>query len=106
MRTLAETISSKVNREEEQVAECRTHVQASERYIEQLQPWIEQAEYYLNKRSEQTGASNLNDAKQLLDKHKVRVEIFLQSRFFFLFIWFSFSKGIYRRTSSYVKYIQ
>ena len=38
LRTLAETTSAKVNREEEQLAECRTHVQASQRYIHQLQP--------------------------------------------------------------------
>jgi len=72
LRTLAETTSNKVNREEEQVADCRTHVQTSQRYIQQLQPWIEQGENYLNKRVDQTGASNLNDAKQLLDKHKVK----------------------------------
>lgn len=72
LRSLAETISTKVNREEEQVTQCRTHVQASQRYIQQLQPWIEQTEHYLKRRFDHQGASNLNDAKQLLDKHKVK----------------------------------
>ncbi len=71
LRTLAETTSGKVNREEEQLVECLTHVQASQRYIHQLQPWIEQAETYLTKRLDQTGALNLTEAKQLHDKHKV-----------------------------------
>jgi hypothetical protein len=53
------------------VTESRTHVQASQRYIQQLQPWIEQGENYLKKRLEQTGASNPNEAKQLFDRHKV-----------------------------------
>lgn len=72
LRALAETTSTKLNREEEQVAQSRTHVQTSQRYIQQLQPWIEQAELYINKRFEQTGASNLSDAKQLVEKHKVK----------------------------------
>ena len=71
LRTLAESTSEKVNREEEQLAECRSHVQASERYIQQLEPWIEQAEDYLTKRLDQSGALNLTEAKQLHDKHKV-----------------------------------
>jgi hypothetical protein len=72
LRILAETTSNRVNREEKQVGEFRTHVQTLQRYIQQLQPWIEQGENYLNKRYDQTGASNVNDAKQLLDKHKVK----------------------------------
>jgi hypothetical protein len=73
LRALAETTSNKIYREEEQVTECRTHVQTSQRYIQQLQPWIEHAESYLNKRFEHLGASNVNDAKQLPDKHKVKL---------------------------------
>ena len=72
LRMLAETTSNKVNREEEQVVEYQTHVQTSQRYIQQLQPWIEQGENYLNKCFNQIGASNLNHAKHLLDKHKVK----------------------------------
>lgn len=68
---LADATSSKVNREEEQVVECRTHVQIAERYLDQFQPWIEQAEIYLTKRLDQTGALNLSEAKHLYDKHKV-----------------------------------
>ncbi|CAF3725966.1 unnamed protein product [Adineta steineri] len=68
--TLADTTSTKVNREEEQLAECRTHVQAAQRYMDQLLPWIEQAENYLTKRLDQIGALNLGEAKQLHDKHK------------------------------------
>ncbi len=82
LRALAETTSSKIYREEEFVTECRTHVQTSQRYIQQLQPWIEQAEIYLNKRFEQIGALNLNDAKQLPDKHKVRHNRFFISNLF------------------------
>ncbi|UJR08743.1 hypothetical protein I4U23_013000 [Adineta vaga] len=74
LRTLAESTSEKVNREEEQLAECRSHVQTSERYIQQLEPWIEQAENYLTKRLDQTGALNLTEAKQLHDKHKEFLE--------------------------------
>ncbi|CAF5124874.1 unnamed protein product, partial [Rotaria sp. Silwood1] len=74
LRASAETTSNKVNREEEQVVQCRTHVQTIQRYIQQLQPWIEQTEQYLNKRFGQTGALNTNDAKQLLDKHKELLE--------------------------------
>ena len=86
LRTLAETTSTKVNREEEQVTECRTYVQASQRYIQQLQPWIEQGESYVRKRFDQAGASNINDAKQLFDKHKVRKQtIDISSSSFFLF---------------------
>ncbi|CAF1501042.1 unnamed protein product, partial [Rotaria sordida] len=70
LRILAETTSGKVNQEEEQVVECRTHVQTSQRYIQQLQPWIDQAENYLTKRLDQIGALNLTEAKQLYDKHK------------------------------------
>ncbi|CAF3934598.1 unnamed protein product, partial [Rotaria sordida] len=70
LRILAETTSGKVNHEEEQVVECRTHVQTSQRYIQQLQPWIDQAENYLTKRLDQIGALNLTEAKQLYDKHK------------------------------------
>jgi hypothetical protein len=72
LRTFAETTSIKINREEFQIAECQTHVQTSQHYIDQLQPWIEQGENYLNKHFDQTGALNIHDAKQLLDKHKVR----------------------------------
>ncbi|CAM4782634.1 unnamed protein product, partial [Rotaria magnacalcarata] len=74
LRALAETTSNKINREEEQVVQSRTHVQTSQRYIQQLQPWIEQTESYLNNRFEQAGALNLNDAKQLLDRHKEFLE--------------------------------
>ncbi|CAF1053347.1 unnamed protein product [Adineta ricciae] len=74
LRTLAESTSEKVNREEEQLAECRSHVQASERYIQQLEPWIEQAEDYLTKRLDKSGALNLTEAKQLHDKHKELLE--------------------------------
>ena len=74
LRSFAETTSTKFNRQEEQVAECRTHVQASERFIHQLQPWIEQGENYLQKRLQQTGVANLGEAKQLLDRHKVSLE--------------------------------
>lgn len=94
---LADATSSKVNREEEQVMECRTHVQIAQRYLDQFQPWIEQAEIYLTKRLDQTGALNLTEAKYLYDKHKVnrsRVENVLLTNFS--------SVGISRRTSSYV----
>ena len=101
LRTLAETTSGKVNREEEQVAECRTHVQASQRYIQQLQPWIEQGENYLTKRLDQLGALNLTEAKHLYDKHKVKRKFF-EKLFFYIF----FSSGISRRTSSYVNRLQ
>ncbi|CAF4314951.1 unnamed protein product, partial [Adineta steineri] len=70
LRTFAETVSLNINHEEVQISECRTHVQASQRYIDQLQPWIEQAENYLNQHYDQSGSLNINDAKQLLDKHK------------------------------------
>jgi hypothetical protein len=71
LNALAEATSGKVNREEEYVAERRTHVQTSQRYIQQLSPWIEQAEIYLTKRLDQIGALNLTEAKQLYDRHKV-----------------------------------
>ena len=67
----AETTSTKVNRQEEQVVEFQGHVQTIQRYLNQLQPWIDQAENYLQKRLEQTGATNLSDAKQSSDRHKV-----------------------------------
>ncbi|CAF1543353.1 unnamed protein product, partial [Didymodactylos carnosus] len=70
LRTLAETTSAKVHREEEVVAECRTHVQLCTRYLSQIQPWIEQAEHYLAKRIDNFGAADLSEAKQLFDKHK------------------------------------
>ena len=70
MRSLAKNASSKVNREEEQQGQCRTHVQTSERHIEQLQRWIEQNEDYLNERLDQHGVLNLNEAKQLHKQHK------------------------------------
>ncbi len=81
LQALAETTSGKVNREEEHVAELRTHVQTSSRYLQQLQPWIEQAENYLTKRLDQIGALNLTEAKHLYDKHKVQIE---NLNFFFL----------------------
>ena len=74
LRSLAETTSGQVNREEEEQVQCRTHVQTSQRYIEQLQSWIEQSEEYLNKRLDQHGVLNLNEAKELHDKHKVFLE--------------------------------
>ncbi|CAM2712242.1 unnamed protein product [Rotaria socialis] len=74
LRALAEAASGKVNREEEQVAECRTHVQTTHRYIQQFQPWVDSAEYYLTKRLDQSGALNLTEAKQLHDKHKEFLE--------------------------------
>lgn len=74
LRNLAESTSGKVNREEEQQVQCRTHVQSSERYIDQLQRWIEQSEEYLNKRLDQHGVLNLNEAKQLHEQHKGFVE--------------------------------
>lgn len=78
LRSLADATSGKVNREEEQVAECRTHVQVAYRYIQQLQPWIDQAESYLLKRFDQMGALNLTDARQLFDQHKVKqIELIL-----------------------------
>ncbi len=90
LHALAETTSGKVNREEEYVAECRTHVQTSQRYIYQLQPWIEQAENYLTKRIDQIGALNLTEAKQLYDKHKV----FLKTSKFGILFYLFFCKGI------------
>jgi hypothetical protein len=99
---LAEATSGKVNREEEFVAECRTHVQTSQRYIQQLQPWIEQAEIYLTKRLDQSGALNLTEAKQLYDRHKVRGN-FERCCSFFNHLFFV---GISRRTSSNVTYSQ
>jgi hypothetical protein len=72
LNVLAEATSGKVNREEEYVAERRTHVQTSQRFIQQLAPWIDQAEIYLTKRLDQMGALNLTEAKQLYDRHKVR----------------------------------
>jgi septal ring factor EnvC (AmiA/AmiB activator) len=74
LRSLAESTSGKVNREEEQQVQCRTHVQTSERHIEQLQRWIEQSEDYLNKRLDQHGVLNLNGAKELHEQHKVFLE--------------------------------
>jgi hypothetical protein len=59
LNALAEGTSGKVNCEEEYIAECRTHVQTSQWYIQQLLPWIEQAEIYLTKRLHQIGALNL-----------------------------------------------
>ncbi|CAF3804026.1 unnamed protein product [Adineta steineri] len=70
LRKFAETVSLNINHEEVQISECRTHVQTSQRYIDQLQPWIEQAENYLNQHYDQSGSLNINGAKQLLDKHK------------------------------------
>ena len=99
MNALAEATSGKVNREEEYVAERRTHVQTSQRFIQQLAPWIDQAEIYLTKRLDQMGALNLTEAKQLHDRHKVR-ENFI-SIFNHLFL-----AGISRRTSSNVTYLQ
>ncbi len=102
LRTFAETTSNKIIRQEEQVVESRTHVQTSQRYIQQLQPWIEQGENYLQKRFDQTGASSLNDAKQLLEKHKVKKTKKIQKLQNFCFS----SSGISRRTSSNVNNLQ
>jgi hypothetical protein len=92
LREFAEKISKKVNREEEQVVDCRAHVQASQRYIQQLQPWIEQGEIYLKKRFDHIGAANVNDAKQLLDKHKVIKKTNPKGNFYFFFR--NFSKNV------------
>lgn len=75
LRGFAETTSTKVNRQEEQVVEFQGYVQTIQRYLNQLQPWIDQAENYLQKRLEQTGAGNLPDAKQSSDRHKVTIMI-------------------------------
>lgn len=75
LRGFAETTSTKVNRQEEQVVEFQGHVQTIQRYLNQLQPWIDQAENNLQKRFEQTGAANLSDAKQSSDRHKVNTAI-------------------------------
>lgn len=100
LNALAESTSGKVNREEEHVVRCRTHVQTTQRFIEQLQPWIEQAENYLSKRLDQNGALNLVEAKQLYEKHKVN---FVQNTPFILIDCFL---GFSRRTSSNVAYLQ
>ena len=75
LRSLADATSGKVNREEEQVAECRTHVQVAYRHIQQLQPWLDHAEAYLSKRYDYMGAFNLSDARQLYDQQKVKTRI-------------------------------
>lgn len=76
LRNLAERTSEKVNREEEQLVQCRTHVQLAQRYREQLQKWIEQSEEYLTKRLDQHGVLNLQQAKQFHEQHKVSIICF------------------------------
>lgn len=72
LKILAQRTSDKVNREEEQLVQCRTHVELAQRYRDQLQKWIEQSEEYLTKRLDQHGVLNLQQAKQFHDQHKVR----------------------------------
>lgn len=95
LRAFAETTSKNVNRQEEQVVESQGHVHTIQRYLQQLHPWIEQAETYLQKRLEQTGASSLADAKQLVDRHKVNRDL-ICLEFICSFV------GISRRMSSNV----
>lgn len=76
LRTFAETTSNNINRGEMQLSEYRAHMQISQRYLEQLQPWIEQTEIYLKKCFDQIGCSNIHEAKQFLDKHRVNQVFF------------------------------
>ncbi|CAF4264356.1 unnamed protein product, partial [Adineta steineri] len=60
LRTFAETVSLNINQEEIQISEGRTHVKTSQRYIDQLQPWIKKAENYFSKHYDQSGSLNIN----------------------------------------------
>lgn len=74
----ADSTSNKILREEENLAECRTHVQAARRFIDQLEPWLEKAEIYLEKRFQQTGVANCLEAKNFFEKHRVNI-VFIDS---------------------------
>jgi DNA repair exonuclease SbcCD ATPase subunit len=71
LQTNVDTVRSSIHRQEEQIVKCLTHVQIAQGYIEQLQPWIERSEHYIQQRLQQTGVANVNEAKQLVDQHKV-----------------------------------
>lgn len=94
LRINAETTTSKVNRQEKNVDECRTHVEASRQYIEQIEPWLNQGETYLQRRLQQTGVANLNEAKQIFDQHKVN---FFRFRTLIVFIFVFFQKFLDER---------
>lgn len=72
LKQFAEQTKSKTHREEENLSECRRHVQMAEKYIEQLQPWLDLSETYLQRRIQQNGVANFNEAKQIFDRHKVK----------------------------------